>query len=235
MNLFSLDIDWAPEEVIEDSLALFDEYGINCTVFCTHKSGVIDNIRNAKNYEIGIHPNFMPLMTEAKGNVNETIKNLLDIFPEAKGVRSHSLVHSSRIDIIYKDFGFNYHSSTFLPYWSKIYPYKLWNELVCVPFNFIEDIHYRYGKDYANCEIDLRNNPLNVITFHPVNIFLNTDSLDTYTRASKYYHEPKELLRFRNTKVKGTRDLLVDMLKQHKAIFSNESYTIAQYLNKIEW
>ena len=50
MNLFTSDIDWAPEAVIEDTIELFNKYGVKCTFFCTHKSAVIDSIKNSSKF-----------------------------------------------------------------------------------------------------------------------------------------------------------------------------------------
>jgi hypothetical protein len=50
MHLFTSDIDWAPEEVIEDTIGLFNKYGVKCTFFCTHPSAVIDSIRSDSNF-----------------------------------------------------------------------------------------------------------------------------------------------------------------------------------------
>ena len=42
MLAFTSDIDWAPEEVIADMLQLFEMHNVKCTLFCTHKSKVIE-------------------------------------------------------------------------------------------------------------------------------------------------------------------------------------------------
>ena len=49
--IFTCDIDWASEAVINDSLGLFEENNIKCTLFATHKSKVID-LCNRKLFEI---------------------------------------------------------------------------------------------------------------------------------------------------------------------------------------
>lgn len=38
MLAFTCDIDWAPEEVIADTLNIFEILGVKCTMFSTHHS-----------------------------------------------------------------------------------------------------------------------------------------------------------------------------------------------------
>ena len=54
---FTLDIDWATEEVIYETVNLFSKNKIKCTLFCTHKSDVLSNI-DKKLFEIALHPNY---------------------------------------------------------------------------------------------------------------------------------------------------------------------------------
>jgi len=231
MNLFTSDIDWAPEEVIADTVELFTRYGVKCTFFCTHPSGVIDSISRDSHFELGVHPNFMPLMNEQKGTVHDAIKKVLDLVPDAKGVRSHSLLQSTPLFQVFRDYGFLYEANTNLPYKEDILPYKLWNGLVKVMHNFEDDIHFMYKYDFDDCRLDLESQKLNVFSFHPIHIFLNTDAEHTYNQARPYYQNAKELLRYRNTKRKGTRDLLIELLEQHNRRFNNQSFTVIEYLS----
>lgn len=46
------DIDWAPEEVIQDFLDLLQSFNAKCTLFCTHESEVISKC-NSKLFKQG--------------------------------------------------------------------------------------------------------------------------------------------------------------------------------------
>lgn len=229
MNLFTSDIDWAPEEVIADTIELFNKYNVKCTLFCTHQSSVIDSIRKDENFELGIHPNFLPLMNHQKGTIQEAIEKVLEIVPQAKGVRSHSMVQSTPLFQIFKDYGLKYEANTNLPYKSEIEPYRLWNGLVKVMHNFEDDIHFMYGYPFDDTKISNYGNKLNVFCIHPIHIFLNTDAEITYNQAKIHYQNPKELIKFRNKKTFGTRDLLIDLLENHYSFF-NSSITVYEYL-----
>ena len=86
----TFDIDWDSDEVIEGTLDIIFKYGINATIFATHKTKVLNNL--PKNIEIGIHPNFSNII-----KAEDEIKKLKDIYPQAVSLRSHSLTNSSRI------------------------------------------------------------------------------------------------------------------------------------------
>ncbi|MES2590524.1 MAG: hypothetical protein V4608_01480 [Bacteroidota bacterium] len=230
MNLFTSDIDWAPEEVIADTISLFDKYNVKCTFFCTHPSSVIDSIRSDKAFELGIHPNFLPVIDKQEGTVEEAIERVLEIVPDAKGVRSHSLVQSTPLLNSFKQYGLLYESNTILPYRNEIAPIKLWNGLVKVIHNFEDDIHFMYSNSFDEPIIDTTSSSLNIFCIHPIHVFLNTDCEATYNNARKHYQVPKELLKLRNNKVTGTRDLLIKLLEQHNSVFNSNSFTVFEYL-----
>lgn len=229
MNLFTSDIDWAPEAVIADTIELFNTYNVKCTLFCTHHSAVIDSIKHDENFELGIHPNFLPVMTQQKGTINEAIEKVLEIVPDAKGVRSHSLVQSTPLFETFKNYGLQYEANTNLPYKNDIEPYKLWNGLVKVMHNFEDDVHFMYKHSFNDTRINTYENKLNVFSMHPIHIYLNTDTEQTYNNARMHYQNAGELIKLRNTKTWGTRDMLIGLLKNHHSSF-NTSYTVFEYL-----
>ena len=148
MICFTIDVDWASEEVIEDTLLLFENYNVCCTLFATHKSKVLDTC-NRNLFEIGLHPNFNPLLQGKGGNVNDVLKKLKEMYPEAIGARSHSLTQSGYILSQYKEVGIEYEVNHFLPYHQNIKPFMLWNGLLRIPFNW-EDDRYVNVKDNLN-------------------------------------------------------------------------------------
>lgn len=231
MNLFTSDIDWAPEEVIEDTIELFNKYNVKCTFFCTHESSVINTIKKDPNFELGIHPNFLPVLNEKRGSIDEIMDNILKIVPDAKGVRTHSMVQSTPLLQTFKDYDLKYEANTYLPYWSDIKPTKLWNGLVKLPHNFEDDLHFLFNKSFDNCELNLEDQKFNVFCIHPIHIFLNTESETTYNNARKHYQDSKELIKLRNTKKKGTRDLLIFLLENHRRLCNDESFTVFEYLD----
>ncbi len=231
MNLFTCDIDWAPEDVIADTIEIFNRFNVKCTFFCTHKSQLLDSIKENKNFELAIHPNYNKILMNGEGNQSQVLKEILDIYPMAKGVRSHSLTHNSYLHIEYKKLGLIYESNIFLPYWDNIKIYNTWNDLIIIPFNFEDDIHFLSKKNFNEVNLNLFGNKLNVFDFHPIHIFLNTDCTKTYENAKENYHNAGELIKLRNSNVFGTRDFLIKLLKNHYKHF-NSSFTLSEYLQK---
>ena len=207
--IFTCDIDWANEIVIQDTINLFENHKIKCTLFVTHKSQSID-LSNRNLFEIGIHPNFNENIINGSGiPAKENIQNLLKLYPEAIGVRSHSITTSGPLLEVFKEKGMKYESNQFVPYSKNIEPYKCWNKMTLIPYNFEDDVHYTYGKSF---DISLLNefkaSQYLIMDFHPIHIFLNSDCGETYNRARDFF-QSDELINFKNTKHFGTRDLLL--------------------------
>lgn len=211
MIAFTSDIDWAPEEVIADTINLFEFYGVKCTFFSTHHSLELSKA-NKKLFEIGIHPNFNPILDgKDEKRPLDVLDELLDIHPEAQGVRSHSMLQSTNILQLFADKKLVYDANHFMPY-QPIKPFRLWNGMVRVPYNWEDDVHWAYGHTFDECGFDINNESLVVFDFHPIHIFLNTENKFRYNEAKKFYKDPKKLIDFRNKEVRGTRDLLISLL-----------------------
>ena len=211
MIFFTSDIDWAPDEVIDDMLAIFDKYNQKCTLFATHESGSINNAKSV--HEIGIHPNFNPLFVQNKQDLNaeRIIDNLMNLYPESMGVRSHSTTSSSGLlDLFYKK-GLKYDSNLFIPY-QDVHPFVLWNGFVRIPYNWEDDIHYLYNKSFSESELTF-DKDYQIFDFHPIHVFLNTEKESRYLNAKEFYKDPEKLLEFRNNSTPGARTLLISLLE----------------------
>lgn len=223
MQIFTSDIDWAPEEVIADMLALFEAHQVKCTLFVTHESEVIKQC-NRDLFEIAIHPNFNnKLFANDQRTPAEIVKELLDIYPETVGVRSHSMTQSSVLLKLFADAGLQYDSNQFLPY-QPVKPYKCWTGLTRIPYNWEDDVHFTYGYSFEKDGF-ADDEGLRIYDFHPIHVFLNTDSIKRYENAKVFYHQVLELKKFVNNKEFGTRDLLMKKLAENKV-----SYKMAELI-----
>ena len=214
--IFSCDIDWANEKVIEDTIDLFENHQIKCTLFVTHKSKSID-LCNRNLFEIGIHPNFNENIVNGVGlPAHENVKNLTRLYPESIGVRSHSITSSGPLLEIFKKSGLKYESNQFVPYSKSIEPYKCWNDMTIIPYNFEDDVHYTFEKSFDISLIKEFNSAKYLIMdFHPIHIYLNSESKETYIKAREYL-KSEELDTFKNNNNFGTRDLLIRTFKEIK-------------------
>ena len=214
MIAMTSDIDWAPEEVIKETLNIFEEYEVKCTLFCTHDSKAIKKC-NRDLFEIAIHPNFNTNLFQNNGDSPlEKIKHLLEVFPEARGVRSHSLTTSPVLSDLFSNNGLEYESNYLMPYSDKIELFKLWNGIISIPINWEDNIHFLYEYPFDNLRIDINQNLLNVFNFHPIHIFLNTNNNLTYNNAKEHYQIPNKLVDFINNDNLGTRDILIKTLSE---------------------
>lgn len=233
MILFTLDIDWASEEVIRDTLSLFEDAGVKATLFATHQSEALQNCdRNL--FEIGIHPNFNGVLNGSGGNLNQVLDDLLAIYPDAKGARSHSLTQSGPILNGFKDKGLVYEVNHFMPYHNNLKPFYLWNGLIRIPFNWEDDYHFALNKCFKDYEIDFTLPGFNVLNFHPVHVFTNTETYDRYLQFRFDINKYEELKPFQNkTGVPGTRDILIDAINYVK---SNKlkTFTLSEVVGMIE-
>jgi hypothetical protein len=212
MIAFTSDIDWAPEEVIADTMNLLEYYGVKCTFFSTHHSLELAK-SNKKLFEIGIHPNFNPILSgKSDKRPEDIIDDLLDIHPEAQGVRSHSMLQSTNLLQLFADKKLLYEANHFMPYQTGIKPFKLWTGMVRIPYNWEDDVHWAYGYSFDQCGMELSDDNLLVFDFHPIHIYLNTENKYRYNEAKKFYQEPKTLINYRNKEVRGTRDLFISLL-----------------------
>jgi len=58
----TFDVDWCSDEVLSYTLDIVEKYDINSTFFITHQTALLDRMRENPKIELGIHPNFNPLL-----------------------------------------------------------------------------------------------------------------------------------------------------------------------------
>ncbi len=212
----TFDIDWAVDEIIEDCISLVANSGKAATLFVTHDFQHLNQLKNNDQFELGIHPNFNFLLDgdhQNGNNVNNVIEELFAIVPEAKSVRSHSLFQSSRILETFSKNGLTHDVNQFFPASCnmELKPWKLWNGLIRMPYFWGDDIdlYYHSREDIK----PLASKPgLKIFDFHPIHVFLNTESIERYERTREFHKEPKKLIKYRYKKGYGTRDKLIDLL-----------------------
>ena len=203
--LVTMDMDWAPDEVIEDSVSLLNEHGVSATLFLTNPTRV-----DLTGHEIAVHPNF------DGADLTAPIAKLLDSFPGAVGTRSHSLFFSYRLIEVYEKLGIRYQSNVIAYKQHHLNAFQISRRVAEFPIYFMDNIHLLMEPksasfDAGSLALDLPG--LKIFDFHPIHVFLNTENLERYNGAKPFYQQPKELVARRNRQGKGTRDLFVDLLR----------------------
>ena len=54
----TIDVDWAIDEVLKDTIDLFIKNNVKATILLTHQTDLIKDISDNSLFELGIHPNF---------------------------------------------------------------------------------------------------------------------------------------------------------------------------------
>ena len=90
--IFSFDIDWAPEYMLEYLYTLIEEHDLKATIFATHESFITKGL--AKEIEIGIDQN---VLHKPFNEHSRIIDELLEIYPNAVGIRNHGLFEYSNL------------------------------------------------------------------------------------------------------------------------------------------
>ena len=217
----TFDIDWAHIYVIKETFEILNAENVKATFFITHECDVLNELRSNENFELGIHPNFNPALSAESGSESFTqvIDQMMQIVPEAKSVRSHSLVQSSRMLDYFVSCELKIDANLYIPINSGIIcrPFAIWNNILRVP-HFWEDDLQLLENNIENCDISsfFSYEGIKVFDFHPIHVYLNTESMDRYECARPHFQNITELSKLRNNGANGIRCFLYDLIRESK-------------------
>lgn len=196
----TIDIDWAPDVLIQDTIDLCTEHSVPATVFSTHDDG----ISLGGEHERAIHPNFF-----GEDDDSAVLSALAEKYPEARGVRSHGLYTYTNLRTEYEQLGLSYESNYLMFGQQGVDPYWMHGDVIQFPIYFMDDMWMRRGSpamdNWGDCET------VRVLAFHPIHIYLNTPTIDYYQQHKDGYQEPS-YLRDNRYEGRGVRDLFIDIL-----------------------
>jgi peptidoglycan/xylan/chitin deacetylase (PgdA/CDA1 family) len=201
----SIDPDWAPEAVVQDTLDLLRQHRANATLFMTN---VLD--LDLSGHEIAIHPHFESFDYESH------LRARLTQFPDAIGTRSHSLFDTQRLQEIYERLGIRYQSNVLMYREPNLRPYRVSRTVVELPIFWMDNVYMMMegeGASFALTDLKIEEPGLKLFCFHPIHIFLNSPSMRLYNDAKPYYKSPHVLLQHRNTRERGVRDVFLELLQ----------------------
>ena len=218
----TLDIDWANDSVIAESIDLVESHELRATWFITHATPMLDRLRANPRFEIGIHPNFNWLLDGDFRNgadAGEVVDRLLALVPEARSVRSHAMTQSSNLMALFRDKGLTHDANHFIPEQTgiELKPWRHWWQMVKAPYFWEDDVYCLSDANSTMAELAGRPG-LKIFDFHPIHLFLNTESMDRYEDARPDLADPAALEGRRNREGPGARTLLIDLLKALSAI-----------------
>lgn len=203
----TFDMEWACDGVLEYIHCLIRKHHIKATIMVTHKTDYLEEFRRDKNIELGIHPNFNPLLSGESRQMNSDsiIDNLMELIPEAVTVRSHSLTESSKLFEKFVQVGIKNELNLYIVPTSGtvVHPYIGYSGIRRIPFIFEDDVALENKRDgireypveyYLGEEFDLPR----IFNFHPNHVFLNTENIERYNKTKMFYKDLNELGRYRN-------------------------------------
>jgi hypothetical protein len=216
--VITIDIDWAPDHMIDFMANVLIESRVSATWFATHRSPAVDRLEEQPElFELGIHPNFLPGSSHGT-SVEEVLKHMKGLFPDAISTRSHGVYHTGRLAaLIAKDSTLNIDSTFFMPEAKEVQP--CYHEIESggfykVPFVWADD--YELGLQQPNWSVDrlLQGSGTRVFMFHPVHVWHNTPSLEVYRSLAA--HDPASSKSVEGKSLRGPRELFSELV----AIFS---------------
>jgi hypothetical protein len=201
----TIDMDWAPDEVIVQVARRLIASKIKTTWFITHESPEIKRLKKyPKLFELGLHPNFATGSTQGK-NVKEIMNYLLKIVPGAKSIRTHGLIQSTELlKVIREKFNIRYDVSLFLPRTPNIVPHEIfWIKnlsLIRFPYFWEDDEESNRSRPLFNINhSEYRQPGLKIFNFHPIHIVLNSRNMNKYELMKEKINYPKASLKELNS------------------------------------
>ena len=195
------DIDWAHDEVINYSYEIIKGAGLT-QLGLIHRSKIMDEIDKDQTQDVGIHPNFVPNLLSIKDRqkpIGEVFAELMGYHPNAKVMKSHSLVDSSIIQERAKKFGITHDNNVFIPDKNiNLKPWVGYNGVIRLPLRWEDDTACLVPGMYELKEM-FKTYGLKIFGFHPIHVYLNTENLDRYEVTRQHHNNPHELWKHRNT------------------------------------
>lgn len=220
----TVDLDWAPDFMLDDLCELLAAAGLPLTFFCTHHSPAVERLLALPGCESALHPNFLGGRTEG-----EVLGELRGLFPLARGVRSHALYHSSRLLPLYHQAGLEYSSHDLLFLEPDLRPSYDWSGLTRLPIFWEDDVHCIYfGPSFRLADLGLERPGLKVLSVHPVHVYLNSRDMVAYQGCKEAVRDPARAMAHRCAG-HGVRTLFLEILR---ALQQEELRTLGQVVSE---
>jgi hypothetical protein len=216
--IVTIDVDWACEAAIEDTLDSLDELNVLPTIFVTHRSPRIEASLNK--LAVGLHPYFGTNSSHGS-NISQVVEHILGLPHNFPAFRCHrfAICNSSRQAMVEAGMIISSNICTDL---EIVAPFKDRFGLLEVPI-FMEDGGYLWRKH--SLEISqkfkekIQSQGLKVITLHPMHFAINTPNFEyMYEIKQSMSREEwigmsKDTLNKLRRKGRGIRDLILELIE----------------------
>ncbi|WP_146191631.1 hypothetical protein [Azospirillum humicireducens] len=190
LPIITLDVDWAPDWMIDQAASDLRISSVRATWFITHMSPAIQSLMQDPLFEIGLHPNFL-----AGSSHGDTPAAVLDhvraLAPQATAVRTHSLMQSEPLlELMATSYGMRVDCSLHLPLVGDLKPHRLrfgadspW--MTRLPHLFQDNMYMFLGRPWNLDNSWFQNPGLKIMDFHPIHVALNSSSMEEYEHLKK--------------------------------------------------
>jgi len=215
--IITIDLDWACEAAIEETLDFFRDKKVSPTVFTTHNSKVVEACLNEM--DVGLHP-FFGENSSHGSSIAEVVNTVMDLPHNFQAFRCHryGICNLSRQAMV--DAGMRI-SSNVCTNLEIIRPFQDRCGLLEVPI-FLEDGGYLWQKHpleiTPHFQAALNNPGAKVLVIHPMHFAINTpcfsymyDIKQSISRQDWNQMDTSLLNKLRWTG-RGIRDFIIDLL-----------------------
>lgn len=185
----TLDVDWAPDFVIDAVAERLLSRQVRATWFITHHSPAIDRLRlHPDLFELGIHPNFLAGSTQG-GDPASVLAFCLRIVPAATSMRMHALMQSTPLlETAMRHTEIGVDVSLFLPHATHVDAVTYWWEqrsLLRIPYVWEDDFEIERPSPIWRLGQLAQKPGLRVFDFHPIHVYLNSSNLLAYQQLKQ--------------------------------------------------
>ena len=192
MIAISFDIDWAPEFMVESIVDRLIEANVKSTWFVTNEGSYLAKMRARPDlFELGIHPNFFPGSSHGS-SVPDVISHMKNLVPEAKLSRSHGVFQNGQVLFDLVAIGEIEMDCTMFTYGV---PFKKCSTLYTpggnlqrMPVFWADDHEFNSPTSEWTFNKFLNEQGHMIFSFHPIHVYLNSNSSDHYDKLKKEVH-----------------------------------------------
>lgn len=188
--IFSVDVDWAPEWMLEQLAEQLLRRDLPVSWFATGESHVLELLTDNNSHEIAIHPNFSPGSSHGV-DYKSVLSHMLELYPKASGFRSHSLHVSSRILAEAAEFGLTYDSNLLIESGQRVRPFLSSHGIFRFVHHFSDAIWLGGASRETDTTFGVCRGELNVFDFHPVHLWLGANSPRAYMELKAFLDSKK--------------------------------------------
>jgi hypothetical protein len=222
MIAISLDVDWAPDPIVDEIMDLVEQRGTPITLFCTDpstdRSGKSSCLlgRYAARHELGLHPDF-----QATADYDSIWERLFQCYPGARGFRPHQGMSGWPIAATAARRGIVHETSTaippvfvppFRPYPAALPEYRFVSTAFMDAQAFArEDFAWSLEElEFAPYLAD--PNRAFVFCFHPNILYYDVGTTQAYQEMKGWYHDPRPTRSFRHRPAEAAMKLFHQLL-----------------------